>query len=98
MLSRLVMNCIRQIMLEWNCCWMGAHVFSIRFVFCSQVRGLWKRMDAFMSESREQQEVVSSIVTGVINKHTLSATALDLRVPEMLLRECERELLKVMGS
>jgi len=55
-------------------------------------------MDAFMSESREQQEVVSSIVTGVINKHTLSATALDLRVPEMLLRECERELLKVMGS
>ncbi|XP_067929992.1 HAUS augmin-like complex subunit 6 [Watersipora subatra] len=59
-----------------------------------KVRELWHTVEGFLASSVTQQEVVSSILSGVVNKYVLDAAALDLRVPEMLLRECERELLK----
>jgi len=52
-------------------------------------------VEDFLASSDTQQEVVSSILSGVVHKYILRASDLDIRIPEMLLRECERELLKV---
>ncbi|KAF6018734.1 HAUS6 [Bugula neritina] len=59
-----------------------------------KVRDLWSSVEDFLASSDTQQEVVSSILSGVVHKYILRASDLDIRIPEMLLRECERELLK----
>ena len=61
-----------------------------------QVRDLWNIVEGFLASSSDHQEVVGSILSGVVHKYVLSAADLDVIIPEMLLRECERELIKVM--
>lgn len=56
---------------------------------------MWGVVEDFLASASSQQDVIASILSGVIHKYILRASELDLHIPEMLLRECEEELLKV---
>ncbi|XP_032228534.2 mucin-12 [Nematostella vectensis] len=57
-----------------------------------KVRGLWHSTESFYISHHPHREVISSILTGDANKYHLDSTQTQVRVPDLLLRECEREL------
>ncbi|CAH1254811.1 HAUS6 [Branchiostoma lanceolatum] len=57
-----------------------------------KVRELWKAVDELYTGTSQQREVVESILQGVLDKYKVDASKIDVRVPDLLLRECDREL------
>ena len=64
----------------------------------AQVRELWKGMDVFHDSNKEDQEIVESIVEGAMERYKINGTDLNVRVPDLLLRECEKEIQRVRSS
>lgn len=52
-------------------------------------------VEGFQAATTDHQQIVSSILSGVVHKYILNAESIDFKVPELLLRECEKELKKV---
>ncbi|XP_035666637.1 uncharacterized protein LOC118409606 [Branchiostoma floridae] len=57
-----------------------------------KVRELWRAVDELYKGSSQQREVVESVLQGVLDKYKVDTSKIDVRVPDLLLRECDREL------
>ncbi|KAL4227375.1 HAUS augmin-like complex subunit 6 [Mactra antiquata] len=57
-----------------------------------QVRDMWKQVEDFDQNAEAEREVVESIVQKTINKYKLDASEINVKVPDMLLRECGDEI------
>ncbi|XP_019625398.1 PREDICTED: uncharacterized protein LOC109470768 [Branchiostoma belcheri] len=57
-----------------------------------KVRELWRAVDELYTGTSQQREVVESVLQGVLDKYKVDASKIDVRVPDLLLRECDREL------
>lgn len=56
---------------------------------------MWKQVEDFDRTGEAEREVVESIVQKTINKYKLDASHINVKVPEMLLRECGDEIRRV---
>ncbi|XP_052795156.1 uncharacterized protein LOC128228090 [Mya arenaria] len=59
-----------------------------------QVRDMWKQLEDFDRSESAEREVVESIVERTINKHRIDGSNINVKVPDMLLRECHDEIIK----
>ncbi|WAR00473.1 HAUS6-like protein [Mya arenaria] len=60
-----------------------------------QVRDMWKQLEDFDRSESAEREVVESIVERTINKHRIDGSNINVKVPDMLLRECHDEIIKM---
>lgn len=56
---------------------------------------MWKQLEDFDRAEEAEREVVESIVEKTVNKHRLDAGEISVKVPDMLLRECQDEIRRV---
>ena len=63
-----------------------------------QVRGLWKQLDGFLVSEASEREVIESIVDRSLNKYRIDAAQIPIQVPDLLLRECEKEIRRVSSG
>ena len=63
--------------------------------FPYQVRELWKSVDDFTKSYQKDREVVDSILEGTQDGYCIDAKDLNIRIPDLLLRECEQEIQRV---
>lgn len=63
-----------------------------------QVRGLWKQLDGFLVSEASEREVIESIVDRSLNKYRIDAAEIPIQVPDLLLRECEKEIRRVSSG
>ena len=75
------------------CCWRLLQ--QLLCYFTLQVRDLWKQFDDFCTREASEREVIESIVDKTMNKYKISASDVNIKVPDMLLTECEDEIRKV---
>ncbi|KAH3837273.1 hypothetical protein DPMN_110657, partial [Dreissena polymorpha] len=59
-----------------------------------QVRDMWKTFEDFDRSKEAEQDVVASIVDGKVNKHRIDGSSINVKVPDMVLRECHDEIVK----
>lgn len=59
------------------------------------MRNLWKSLDEFRSGLSSDREVVESILHRTVEKYRLDATDLSIKLPDLLIRECEHEIQRV---
>ncbi|XP_054756195.2 mucin-2-like [Lytechinus pictus] len=59
-----------------------------------KVREMWKTVAICQAAQRQELEVVESILEGAANRYRVDGSELRVQVPEMLLRECHKELEK----
>ncbi|KAL9987039.1 hypothetical protein ACROYT_G001274 [Oculina patagonica] len=59
-----------------------------------KVRDLWAGIAEFHSVQGPQRRIVDSVLNGEANKYHIDASDIQPRVPDMLLRDCEREIRK----
>ncbi|KAL5004787.1 hypothetical protein ScPMuIL_018243 [Solemya velum] len=57
-----------------------------------QVQDMWKQFDKFCQTEAAEREVIESIVEQTMKKHKIDATEIGIKVPDLLLRECEEEI------
>ena len=60
-----------------------------------QVRAMWTNIREFFHSTSESRDVIDSIVEGSADAARIDATELDVRIPDLLLRECEKEIQRV---
>ena len=53
---------------------------------------MWKTVEACHAAQRPEREVVDSILERAANQYRVDGTELNVQVPEMLLRECQKEI------
>lgn len=70
---------------------------NVLLFFCYQVRDLWKHVEEFNSSRAGEQAIVESILERTLDSYRIDATQLNVKVPDLLLRECEREIQRVCG-
>ena len=51
-----------------------------------------------MEKSREERELVSTIVDRTLQKYSIDAANIKISIPHLMLRECEQEMHRVGGS
>ena len=56
---------------------------------------MWKQLEEFDRSESAEREVVESIVEKTINKYSIDGSNISVKVPDMLLRECHEEIIKV---
>ena len=56
---------------------------------------MWKTVDSFVSGRTKARKVVSAVLSDEDERCTVDARHLNVRVPDMLLRTCEREIQRV---
>ena len=59
---------------------------------------MWKTFEDFDRSKEAEQDVVASIVDGKVNKHRIDGSSINVKVPDMVLRECHDEIVKVCTS
>ncbi|XP_076103662.1 uncharacterized protein LOC143072553 isoform X2 [Mytilus galloprovincialis] len=59
-----------------------------------EVRDLWKQFDDFCIREAAEREVIESIVDKTMNKCKINASDVNIKVPDLLLTECEDEIRK----
>lgn len=59
------------------------------------MRGLWKQFDGFMVSEASEREVIESIVDRSLTKYRIDSAHVSIKVPDLLLRECEKEIRRV---
>ena len=64
---------------------------NVRF----QVRDLWGRLAELQSKQIADREIVDSILLGTVEKYKIDSSDLNIKVPDLLLRECEQEIQRV---
>ena len=52
-------------------------------------------MDIFYDKRSEERDVVMSVIEGSMEKYKIDSNELDVKIPDLLLRECEKELHRV---
>ena len=52
-------------------------------------------MEEFHTTKAAEREVVESILQGTLDKYRIDAAEINVKVPDLLLRECEKELTRV---
>ncbi|KAK3601053.1 hypothetical protein CHS0354_029279 [Potamilus streckersoni] len=57
-----------------------------------QVRDMWKQFEDFNTSKKAEREVIESIVEKTLSKHKIDSADINIKVPDMLLRECEAEI------
>ena len=62
---------------------------------CFQVRDLWGRLAEMQSKQIADREIVDSILLGTVEKYKIDSSDLNIKVPDLLLRECEQEIQRV---
>ncbi|XP_062572357.1 uncharacterized protein LOC134234321 [Saccostrea cucullata] len=61
----------------------------------NEVRGLWKQLDGFLVSEASEREVIESIVDTSLTKYRIDSANISIKVPDLLLRECEKEIRQV---
>ena len=56
---------------------------------------MWKSLDEFEASHAADREIIESILEGALEKYRIDATQFSIKVPDLLLRECEQELQRV---
>lgn len=59
------------------------------------MRSLWKQLDGFLVSEASEREVIESIVDRSLTKYRIDSAHIPIKVPDLLLRECEKEIRKV---
>lgn len=59
-----------------------------------EVRSLWKQLDGFLVSEASEREVIESIVDRSLTKYRIDSAHIPIKVPDLLLRECEKEIRK----
>ena len=57
---------------------------------------MWKSLDDFYVGQSAQRDVVESILEGALDKYKIDASDMTVKVPDLLLRECEKEIHRVV--
>ncbi|XP_069138620.1 HAUS augmin-like complex subunit 6 isoform X2 [Argopecten irradians] len=57
-----------------------------------QVRDMWKQVNDFCEREAAEREVIESIVDRTMSQHKIDAASINIKVPDLLLRECEQEI------
>ncbi|XP_033110372.1 uncharacterized protein LOC117111546 isoform X2 [Anneissia japonica] len=57
-----------------------------------KIRELWKAVDDLHTTQKPERDVLQSIVEGAANRFKLDASDINVHIPELLLRDCEKEL------
>ncbi|XP_033750059.1 uncharacterized protein LOC117334504 isoform X2 [Pecten maximus] len=57
-----------------------------------QVRDMWKQVNDFCEREAAEREVIESIVDRTLSQHKIDAATINIKVPDLLLRECEQEI------
>ncbi|XP_064620131.1 uncharacterized protein LOC135483298 isoform X2 [Lineus longissimus] len=57
-----------------------------------KVRSLWKSLCDYFRDSQQERDIIQSILQGVADKYKIDASNINVKVPEMLLREFDREI------
>lgn len=57
-----------------------------------EVRDLWKQVDKFCLGKVKERDVVETVLHGTMDKYKINASDLNVKVPDLLLRECEKEI------
>ncbi|KAL3866084.1 hypothetical protein ACJMK2_043422 [Sinanodonta woodiana] len=57
-----------------------------------QVHDMWKQFEDFNTSKKAEREVIESIVEKTLSKHKIDSADINIKVPDMLLRECESEI------
>ncbi|XP_023933108.1 HAUS augmin-like complex subunit 6 [Lingula anatina] len=57
-----------------------------------KVRELWKILDDFNGSKEQECEVIESILHGTLDQYKIDAGEINVKIPDLLLRECESEL------
>ncbi|XP_061172217.1 uncharacterized protein LOC133181676 [Saccostrea echinata] len=58
----------------------------------NEVRGLWKQLDGFLVSEASEREVIESVVDTSLTKYRIDSANISIKVPDLLLRECEKEI------
>ena len=56
---------------------------------------MWKVVDGFVTGHSKHREIVSAVLSGEDDRYTVDGRHMNVRVPDMLLRTCEREIQRV---
>ena len=59
------------------------------------MRELWKRTEEHIERKQAEKEIVDSILKRTLDKYKINTAEVNLKVPDLLLRECEAELHRV---
>ncbi|XP_046574371.1 HAUS augmin-like complex subunit 6 [Haliotis rubra] len=59
-----------------------------------KARDKWKKLDAFCNFETRERHVIESILDRTVQKYHIDAADISVKVPDLLLRECENEILK----
>ncbi|KAJ8298281.1 hypothetical protein KUTeg_024812 [Tegillarca granosa] len=60
-----------------------------------QVREMWNQLNEFYKHEESEREVIESILDKTLNQHKIDAGEINIKVPDLLLRECEEEIRRV---
>ncbi len=60
-----------------------------------QVRDFWKKFEAFIEKQEDERQIVESVIEGSLEKYKIDSNELNVKVPDLLLRECEKEIQRV---
>ena len=74
---------------------ISVRVARVCRVFVTQVRDHWRQLQDFCRSSVFEREVIDSILDGTVDGYRIDATLLNVRIPDLLLRECEQEIQRV---
>ena len=78
---------------------MPQYDFDVQNVHRAQrvrkVRELWAGVDAFFKNSKADRAVLDDILEGAQDAYCIDAKNFNVRIPDLLLRECEREIQRV---
>ena len=56
---------------------------------------MWKVVDGFVTGQSKHREIVSAVLSGEDDRYMVDGRHMNVRVPDMLLRTCEREIQRV---
>ena len=61
----------------------------------TQVRELWQTVTSFYEGRAHMRDVLDSVLEGATDKYCVDSRELNVRVPDLLMRECEDEIHRV---
>lgn len=56
---------------------------------------MWNQLNEFYKHEESEREVIESILDRTLNQHKIDAGEINIKVPDLLLRECEEEIRRV---
>ena len=65
--------------------------------FWLKVRDQWRQLEELNTKQQRAQDIVDSVLEGATEKHCIDAAQLGVKVPDLLLRQCEKEIQRVCG-